>query len=182
MTSYALDDTGRRLVEENINLVPYIINRCFRSLDWEFDDLVSIGNIAICQAAATYKQDRGIKFTTYASNCIVNNIRKELISRNTQRHSGDLYLISLNEKIDQSDYSEDSCELIDLIEDPSVDVEKQVMDQMLFDIARNYTPTFMEMQELQMDVREYARKKRCTRQDVNFRLNKELDLARKALC
>ena len=64
------------LVESNFKIVPYTIKKYLYSLPFDYDDMVSIGNIALCKAAANYKPTNG-KFTTFASLCIVRAIKRE---------------------------------------------------------------------------------------------------------
>ena len=61
------------LVEHNLRLVAHIIKKYYtQSADQE--DLISIGTIGLIKAVNTFRPDRGIKLTTYASRCIENEI------------------------------------------------------------------------------------------------------------
>lgn len=179
MSSYFLDDAGRKLVEENVKLVPYIVYKYYGSLDFDKEDLISIGNLALCRAAARYKEDRKVKFSTYAAQCVLHAIHRLIHESLSENRRGDAFLLSLNEKIKNLEDGADAPELLDTIDDPSVNVEKQVTDRMMFDLVKVYTPTFMELEERHMSQREYAREKRVTNQAVQSRLAREFAKARR---
>jgi RNA polymerase sigma factor (sigma-70 family) len=68
-----------KLVEENLGLVPYVCNKLWnwakkRGFGGEFDDLVSIGSIALIRAAEDYDESRGVKFATFAHTYIKNDL------------------------------------------------------------------------------------------------------------
>ena len=61
------------LVEHNLRLVAHIIKKYYtQTADQE--DLISIGTIGLIKAVNTFRPDRNIKLTTYASRCIENAI------------------------------------------------------------------------------------------------------------
>lgn len=61
------------IIEHNLRLVAYIAKR-FENTGISFDDLTSIGTIGLIKSVKTYKLDKNIKFATYASRCIENEI------------------------------------------------------------------------------------------------------------
>lgn len=68
------DEGGRRvLVERNLRLVVYIAKK-FENTGIGIEDLISIGTIGLIRAANTFCTDKNIKFATYASRCIENQI------------------------------------------------------------------------------------------------------------
>jgi RNA polymerase sigma factor (sigma-70 family) len=73
----ALDERQSKLVEDNMPLVNYMVNRmrdvvCASGLG--YDDAVAAGNLGLCRAAKRYKPDRGAKFSTYAGRAIYMSI------------------------------------------------------------------------------------------------------------
>lgn len=83
-----------KLVEHNLRLVAHIMKKYYHCVDDE-EDLVSIGTIGLIKAINTYKLDKNIKLSSYASRCIENEILMHF--RNTKKTSMD---ISLNDAID----------------------------------------------------------------------------------
>ena len=75
-----LTDDQRALVEDNMKLVPYMLNKCeipYWKLRAEEDDLMQVGYLALCMAAAAYDSSQG-KFSTYACTAIKNAILLEV--------------------------------------------------------------------------------------------------------
>lgn len=83
-----------KLVEHNLRLVAHIIKKYYHNTN-DQEDLVSIGTIGLIKAVNTYKPDKNIKLSSYASRCIENEILMHF--RNMKKASQDL---SLNDSID----------------------------------------------------------------------------------
>ena len=61
------------LVERNLRLVAHIMKKYYAS-ESDQEDLISIGTIGLIKAVNSYRLDKNIKFATYASRCIENEI------------------------------------------------------------------------------------------------------------
>lgn len=74
-----LDDSQRKLVEDHLYLVRYVIfKRLWFLLDQnDVDDYIQIGSIGLCKAAVGYNPDSGCTFKTFAFRCIRNEIGME---------------------------------------------------------------------------------------------------------
>ncbi|WP_330622905.1 RNA polymerase sporulation sigma factor SigK [Lachnoclostridium sp. MSJ-17] len=83
-----------KLVEHNLRLVAHIIKKYY-GVQTEQDDLVSIGTIGLIKAIDTFKPDKNIRLSSYASRCIENEILMHF--RSAKKTAQD---ISLNETID----------------------------------------------------------------------------------
>ena len=71
------------LVEHNLRLVAHIIKKYYtQTADQE--DLISIGTIGLIKAVNTFRPDRNIKLTTYASRCIENAILSQQNKLNSE--------------------------------------------------------------------------------------------------
>ena len=89
------DSTARNiLVEHNLRLVAHIIKKYY-GVQTEQDDLVSIGTIGLIKAINTFKPDKNIRLSSYASRCIENEILMHF--RSVKKSAQD---VSLNETID----------------------------------------------------------------------------------
>ena len=78
-----LTDEQRRLVRENIGLVSvhlrrYVGNLAFPRRDREWDDLFQEGCLGLIQAAAAFRQERGIPFAAFALARIHNAVSRAL--------------------------------------------------------------------------------------------------------
>ena len=69
------------LIERNLRLVVYIAKK-FENSGVNIEDLISIGTIGLMKAINSYKLDKNIKLTTYASRCIENEILMYLRKNN----------------------------------------------------------------------------------------------------
>ena len=80
-------DEKEIMAEENYSLVFYVV-KMFQSSGVAYDELVSIAMVGYAKALNAYDTERNVKFSTYAINCIKNEIlfflRKE---RNHMKNS-----------------------------------------------------------------------------------------------
>ena len=66
-------DAGDKLVEHNLRLVAHIVKKYYAT-GADPDDLVSIGTIGLIKAIRSFRPDKGIRLSSYASRCIDNEI------------------------------------------------------------------------------------------------------------
>lgn len=66
-------EARNKLVEHNLRLVAHIVKKYYTISD-EHDDLISIGVLGLMKAANTFKTDKNVRFASYASRCIENEI------------------------------------------------------------------------------------------------------------
>lgn len=104
------------LVEHNLRLVAHIVKRYYGT-GADQDDLVSIGTIGLIKAINTFKSDKKIKLSSYASRCIENEIL--MYFRGAKKNALD---VSINEEID-SDSDGNALTLMDImaVDDSIVD-------------------------------------------------------------
>src|SRR5437763_16827965 len=62
-----------QIVEGNLRLVMYCVRK-FENTGLQLEDLFSIGLIGLMKAADSFKVEKEIKFATYASRCIENEV------------------------------------------------------------------------------------------------------------
>lgn len=81
------EEEKEKLANENYSLIFYVV-KMFQGSGVSYDELVSIALVGYAKALNSYDKDRKVKFSTYAINCIKNEIlfflRKE---RNHIRNS-----------------------------------------------------------------------------------------------
>ena len=88
------NEARNKLVEHNLRLVAHIIKKYY-GVQTEQDDLVSIGTIGLIKAVNTFKPDKNIRLSSYASRCIENEILMHF--RSVKKSAQDM---SLNGTID----------------------------------------------------------------------------------
>ncbi len=96
------------LIEHNLRLVAHIVKKYY-AVSGEQDDLISIGTIGLIKAAGTFDYEKGIRFATYASRCIENEIL--MTFRSKRKSAGDVYI---SDPID-TDKDGNSLTLMDLM-------------------------------------------------------------------
>lgn len=79
-----MQEVVEKLVTDNLGLVRYVAKQLV-SPNVDFDDLVSEGTIGLIKAAATFNEEKNVKFSTYSSQCIRNEILMFL--RRENKHS-----------------------------------------------------------------------------------------------
>ncbi|MGK0467582.1 MAG: RNA polymerase sporulation-specific sigma factor [Clostridium sp.] len=77
------------LVERNLRLVAHIVKK-FSYPGKDVDDLISIGTVGLIKAIEAFDLNKGVRFATYASRCIENEIL--MLIRNNKKTKGDVYL------------------------------------------------------------------------------------------
>ena len=83
----------QKLIEHNLRLVVYVAKK-FASSEIDVEDLISIGSLGLIKAVNTYKSEKNIKLSTYASKCIENEILMYLRKVSKQKQ-----MISLDEPL-----------------------------------------------------------------------------------
>lgn len=73
------------LVENNMNLVYHLIHKYYPTFIGN-EDFVQEGMLGLCKAASTFDENRGFTFSTYASKCIMNQLKIYLKSFNKNNH------------------------------------------------------------------------------------------------
>lgn len=72
------------LVIDNMNLVYFIVNKYYPSYIAD-EDLKQVGMLGLCNAANTWDESKS-KFSTYASSCILNEIKSEFKQRHKYKY------------------------------------------------------------------------------------------------
>lgn len=127
------------LVEHNLRLVAHIMKKYYAMTD-DCDDLISIGTIGLIKGINTYRPDRGVKLTTYASRCIENEIL--MYFRAQKKSASD---ISLSESLD-SDSDNDGLSVLDVIASEE-DLTEKVANQELCTNLRSYVRNVLTPRE-----------------------------------
>ena len=103
------DETARNtLIEHNLRLVAHIAKKYYAT-GVDPDDLVSIGTVGLIKAVSTFKGEKSVRFATYASRCIENEILMYFRSR--KKTACD---VSMSEPID-TDREGNTLTLMDVI-------------------------------------------------------------------
>lgn len=123
------------IVEHNLRLVAHIIKKYYANYD-EQEDLISIGTIGLIKAVNSFDNTKGIKFATYASKCIENEILMNFRTRKKISQE-----VSINEPID-TDSEGNPLTLMEIIS-----VEDSVTDEIEKKIAINKIYSYIDEME-----------------------------------
>ena len=174
-TPQRLTDAQRRLVEENLRLVGYTLNKYYPISipEGETEDFNSIGCIGLCRAAAHYNPEEG-PFAPYAIQSIRREIRREFVDRYRakRKHEALLTLDAL---------TEDDKALEEAIPDGQVSVELLASLHIAMDTL---PPTERDILQRRMDGerhREIAADMGYTRQAVEWHLNRARRILREQI-
>lgn len=121
MTNHKLTSEQEELVINNVKFVYYLLNKYFSptpTVKANYEELIQAGMIGLVKSAKNFDSKKGMKFTTFASTCIFNEIA--MLLRNINKHS-QYYSHSLNEAVPNSD---DKLEFVDAIPDKSLDIDR----------------------------------------------------------
>lgn len=127
-----------KLIEDNMNLVYYVIHRYFPKYAFD-EDVAQEGMVALTKAANTYDETKS-KFSTYATWAISNGIKKYLRKQKRQ-----IKTMSLDTCM--SDYELDGeVSLGDIVPDESVEVDFELLyDEDFFKILKDKDKTLISM-------------------------------------
>lgn len=128
------------LVVNNRKLVYYLVGR-MGVPESDYEDMVSIGTIGLIKAASTFDDSKNVKFATYASMCINNEIF--MVFRKNKKHTSD---VSLDAPI-STDSDGNELSLANLIPDPDSDCSRTVETNLVFERVINIILNLLKPKE-----------------------------------
>lgn len=134
-------------VEEHLGLVHHLAKKFQRTHEgfYEYEDLVSAGNLGLCKAAIKFNKTLGFKFSTFAGRFIIGEMKQLVMGdkHNYKRKKGKyerVFIASLNERVAEKETKEK----IELIED-FTDEFKDVDLKATFDIFGTEEKEILEL-------------------------------------
>ena len=125
-----------KLIEHNLRLVAHIAKKYENTFE-DKDDILSIGIIGLIKGVDSFQINSNNKLATYIARCIENEILMHLRANKNKRNY--IYL----QKPVSIDKDGNEVELLDLLEDKSIDIlanyEKKVLNQNLYDSLKTLT-------------------------------------------
>ncbi len=122
-----------KLVEHNLRLVAHIIKKYYSNYS-DQHDLISLGTIGLVKAVNSFDESKGIRFATYASKCIENEIL--MYFRGKKKNSNE---ISINEPI-ETDNEGNPLTLMDIInseDNISENIDLKIKTELLYEYIEN---------------------------------------------
>ncbi len=111
------------LIVHNLRLVVYIAKK-FENTNINIEDLISIGTIGLIKAVNTFSPDRNIKFATYASRCIENEILMYLRKASQRKNE-----ISIEEPLN-TDWDGNELLLCDVLGSDANEINKDIEQEL----------------------------------------------------
>ena len=103
-----------KLIRHNLRLVAHVAKKYY-AVQGTQDDIISIGTIGLIKAVDTYRPERRVKFASYASQCVENEIRMYL--RKLRR---EVQTVSLQEPLESTGNDGGQLTLADVLPDETV--------------------------------------------------------------
>ncbi|MEG1426702.1 MAG: RNA polymerase sporulation sigma factor SigK [Oscillospiraceae bacterium] len=141
-------DARRVLIEHNLRLVAHAIKKYYANIN-DQDDLISIGTIGLIKAIDSFKPDKGIRLSSYASKCVENEVL--MFFRGQRKSAQD---VSINEPID-TDKDGNSLTIMDTMchEDHIID---DLDNKMKCDSLYRYVEKNLALREREIIVLRYG--------------------------
>lgn len=176
-TSHVLTEDMRKLVEDNMSLIPYAMNKYLRCIHMDIEDKYSVACYGLCRAAESFNPKYGYTFSTYAIRCIISHVKRQSkYELNPSRHNT-VAPISLNTTCND----DKDLEYLYSIEDPSVNVEGEVLNKLLLEKVKNRCPILTELAENDVTEMSLVEKMGLSKQRISQKKKAEIELAKKML-
>lgn len=179
----SLTDAQRKLVEDNVKLVHWFLNRYTRVLPSEYDDVFQTCCLGLMEAARRY--DPGIgKFSTYATIAIKNTYRKMRRHEKTKGRQPTIPPLSLDYEIINKKDGSVVGNLREMIPDPSPTPEEQYENEVLLGYAHELISRdglLHSYFEDELSRNEIAHAIGMTQVGINRKLNRHINKAGRAL-
>jgi RNA polymerase sigma factor (sigma-70 family) len=98
-----MTDEQKKLVEDNLNLARHLAYKFIikGTYNFTYDEIFSLFSFALCKASIAFDLKNGVKFSSYACRCMVNELgmafRRKTTSRENETYALDAVLSEDNE-------------------------------------------------------------------------------------
>lgn len=179
-------DARQKLIESNMRLVTYRVSTRFGTVNYDKEELVSIGNLGLIKAVDTFDSKREISLATYAIKCIDNEIYMFL--RKLKKVQAD---ISLSQPVSIS--SKDTERHIEDFLSDGLDIEEEYLNAETIlrvrELVKKLPPALRETVNLyygfnggkRYTQEEIAKKANCFQSTIHKRLKKAENLIKREL-
>ena len=170
-----LNREQQAMVEANLGLVLYAINKYLLNAKLEYDDMIAVGQIALCGAVVKYNPDSGIAFSSYAVRAIVNNINREMLPYTRKKRGSDCVTVSFDAVM------ETSRRRVDTLMGCEPDFQDYVLEKVVMEPVWKMCPTHAKMLFSGKTLKEMGQMEGVTGAAIGERRRKEFEKARSYL-
>lgn len=179
-------DARQKLIESNMRLVTYRVSTRFGTVNYDKEELISIGNLGLIKAVDTFDPKREISLATYAIKCIDNEIYMFL--RKLKKVQAD---ISLSQPVNI--FSKDKERHIEDFLSDGLDIEEEYLNAETIlrvrELVKKLPPALRETVNLyygfnggkRYTQEEIAKKANCLQPTIHKRLKKAEKLIKREL-
>ena len=179
-------DARQKLIESNMRLVPYRVSNRYGSVNYDKEELISIGNLGLIKAVDTFDPAKETALSTYAIKCIDNEINMFL--RKLKKVQKD---ISLSQPVNIS--SKDKERHIEDFLSDGLDIEEEYINTETIlrvrELVKKLPPALRETVNLyygfndgkRYTQEEIAKKANCQQPSIYKRLKKAEKLIKREL-
>lgn len=179
-------DARQKLIESNMRLVTYRVSTRFGTVNYDKEELVSIGNLGLIKAVDTFDSKREVSLATYAIKCIDNEIYMFL--RKLKKVQAD---ISLSQPVNI--FSKDKERHIEDFLSDGLDIEEEYLNAETIlrvrELVKKLPPALRETVNLyygfnggkRYTQEEIAKKANCLQPTIHKRLKKAEKLIKREL-
>ncbi len=115
-----------KLIKHNLRLVAHVVKKFYNS-SMDNEDLMSIGTIGLIKAVQSFSRDKNVRFSTYASKCIENEVlmamRKLKLTENVVYLEDNIDVESKESKLTLKDSIQDDFEMNEYCESQQIKQE-----------------------------------------------------------
>lgn len=172
-----LNREQQAMVEANMPLVGFVINKYLKSVNMDYEDMTSVGYIALCKAVEKYRPESGRKFSTYAAMAIVNNIHKEMLPMKRKKRGADCVTLSYDMLLRDAEERKIKESMLGYEPDFSNDVIEKVLCEPVWKLC----PTHKMLYDSPLTIRQVGKREGVTVQALLTRRKKEFEKARRYL-
>lgn len=138
-----MQDYESEIYKQNIGLVYSVVNSFKYSFlkigaIHDIEDLVQVGGMGLVTAIRTYNEAEQTKFSTYATACIINAIKKELTRNTSQKvYNKDIKFISFQYIVSNEESDADMSLVIGEDDVRFSSIENRMLINQIIEIAKN---------------------------------------------
>lgn len=172
-----LNREQQAMVEANMPLVGFTINKYLKSANMDYDDMTSVGYIGLCKAAAKYRPESGYKFSTYAAMTIVRTIQRDMLPMKRKKRGFGYVTVSYDRVFEEAENGRAKESMLGY----EPDFSDNVIDKILYEPVWKLCPTHKILCTSPLTSRQIGRREGITASALFARRKKEFENAREYL-
>ena len=165
------------MVEENMPLVGFTINKYLKSVNMDYDDMTSVGYIGLCKAAVKYRPEFGYQFSTYAAMTIVRCIQRDMMPMRRKKRGAGCITISYDMVLEEAEDGRARESILGY----EPDFSDEVIDRILCEPVWKLCPTHKMLYDSPLTSRQIGSREGVTVQALFARRKKEFEQAKRYL-